>query len=72
MTRFAKKTGGYSCLSAVDIRVIALTYQLECETVGRDHIKNEPDSQVNTMNGLNAKMVIPNHLTIYIHHTGYQ
>ena len=28
---FAKKTGDYQSLSAVDMKVVALTYQLECE-----------------------------------------
>lgn len=39
---FAKKTGDYLSLSSADIKVIALTYQLECELVGKDHLRNEP------------------------------
>lgn len=31
VTSFAKKTGDYVSLSPVDLRLIALTYQLECE-----------------------------------------
>lgn len=39
---FAKKTGDYLSLSSADIKVIALTYQLECELVGKDHLRDEP------------------------------
>lgn len=39
---FAKKTGDYLSLSSADLKVIALTYQLECELVGKDHLRNEP------------------------------
>ncbi|XP_076247110.1 RNA-binding protein NOB1 [Calliopsis andreniformis] len=53
VTEFAKKTGDYASLSATDIKVIALTYQLEKEKVGTDHLKDDPvviktvDSSVN-------------------------
>lgn len=46
VTDFSKKTGDYRSLSAVDIQVIALTYQLEKENVGTDHIKTVPDSKI--------------------------
>lgn len=39
---FAKKTGDYLSLSSADIKVIALTYQLECELVGKDHLRIDP------------------------------
>lgn len=39
---FAKKTGDYLSLSSADIKVIALTYQLECELVGKQHLRTEP------------------------------
>lgn len=39
---FAKKTGDYLSLSSADIKVIALTYQLECELVGKSHLRSEP------------------------------
>ncbi|XP_049791564.1 RNA-binding protein NOB1 [Schistocerca nitens] len=42
VTEFSKKTGDYTSLSATDIRVIALTYQLEKEVVGSDHLKQQP------------------------------
>ncbi|XP_077983472.1 RNA-binding protein NOB1-like [Glandiceps talaboti] len=42
---FAKKTGDYPSLSAVDIRLMALAYQLTKEHIGIDHLKSEPDKQ---------------------------
>lgn len=45
VTEFAKKTGDYTSLSATDIKVMALTYQLEREKVGAEHLKNEPSMQ---------------------------
>lgn len=39
---FAKKTGDYLSLSSADLKVIALTYQLEKELVGTKHLRNTP------------------------------
>lgn len=39
---FAKKTGDYLSLSSADIKVLALTYQLEKELVGSAHLRTEP------------------------------
>lgn len=46
VTEFSKKTGDYGSLSAIDIKVLALAYQLEAEHVGRDHIRTEPTSKI--------------------------
>ncbi|XP_033754397.1 RNA-binding protein NOB1-like [Pecten maximus] len=46
VTEFAKKTGDYRSLSAVDIKVMALTYQMEKEVVGSSHIKVIPDRKI--------------------------
>ncbi|XP_066540346.1 RNA-binding protein NOB1 [Hoplias malabaricus] len=46
VTEFSKKTGDYPSLSATDIKVLALTYQLELENVGAGHLKKEPAVQV--------------------------
>ncbi|XP_059939702.1 RNA-binding protein NOB1 [Mesoplodon densirostris] len=43
VTEFSKKTGDYPSLSATDIQVLALTYQLEAEFVGVSHLKPEPE-----------------------------
>lgn len=42
MVNFAKKTGDYISLSATDIKLMALTYRLEKEHVGTEHLKTEP------------------------------
>lgn len=42
VTNFAKKTGDYASLSAIDLKVIALTYQLEKTNVGIEHLRQEP------------------------------
>ncbi|EDV29769.1 uncharacterized protein TRIADDRAFT_4055, partial [Trichoplax adhaerens] len=42
VSRYAKKTGDFSSLSAVDIRVMALTYQLYTERGGKDIIASKP------------------------------
>lgn len=46
VTEFSKKTGDYPSLSATDIKVLALTYQLELENVGLQHLKTEPAVKV--------------------------
>ncbi|XP_062861288.1 RNA-binding protein NOB1 [Trichomycterus rosablanca] len=50
VTEFSKKTGDYPSLSSTDIKVLALTYQLELENVGGDHLKKEPEVQVEVCN----------------------
>ncbi|ENN76325.1 RNA-binding protein NOB1 [Dendroctonus ponderosae] len=42
ITEFSKKTGDYPSLSLTDIKVMALTYQLEKEKVGTAHLRTEP------------------------------
>ncbi|KAJ7312202.1 hypothetical protein JRQ81_006575 [Phrynocephalus forsythii] len=46
VTEFSKKTGDYPSLSATDIQLLALTYQLEAENVGVAHLKKEPEQKV--------------------------
>ena len=47
VTEFSKLTGDFRSLSAVDLRVMALTYQLEKEHCGTEHIRIKPTRQVN-------------------------
>jgi RNA-binding protein NOB1 len=47
VTNYAKKTGDYAFLSAVDLRLLALTYQLYQENVGTDKLNLEPKMNVN-------------------------
>ncbi|CAF3473896.1 unnamed protein product [Rotaria socialis] len=42
VTNYAKKTGDYTFLSAVDLRLLALTYQLYQENVGTENLNLEP------------------------------
>lgn len=42
VTEFAKKTGDYATLSLTDLSVMALTYELEKQEVGVDHLRSEP------------------------------
>jgi len=42
VTEFSKKTGDYASLSATDIQVMALTYQLEVEANSHEHLNKEP------------------------------
>merc|ERR1712142_1257996 len=49
VTEFAKKTGDYKSLSAVDLRVLALTYQLEKEFGNPENIKTEPTRKAATV-----------------------
>jgi len=51
VSNFAKKTGDFRSLSAVDIRVMALTLQLEKEFSGIEHIKLEPVNKIEYLKG---------------------
>lgn len=42
VTGIAKKTGDFASLSLVDLKVLALTYQLEKEHVGTEHLREDP------------------------------
>lgn len=46
VVEFSKKTGDFVSLSPVDLRVLALAYQLEKENVGTEHIRHEPVRKV--------------------------
>ncbi|XP_038068009.1 RNA-binding protein NOB1-like [Patiria miniata] len=43
---FSKKTGDYRSLSSVDVKVLALTYQLTKEHCGTEHLKLVPEKKV--------------------------
>ncbi|XP_060109749.1 RNA-binding protein NOB1 [Heteronotia binoei] len=61
VTEFSKKTGDYPSLSATDLQVLALTYQLEAEHVGLAHLKKEPAHKV-TLSATNQHPETPVHL----------
>ena len=41
VTEFSKKTGDYASLSATDLKVLAVTYDLEAQLVGTQHLNKE-------------------------------
>ena len=55
---FARKTGDYGSLSAVDLMVLAVTYDLEAEHCGTDHLNKEPKVS-KTTNFYNPSNAIP-------------
>ncbi|XP_028392084.1 RNA-binding protein NOB1-like [Dendronephthya gigantea] len=50
VSEFAKKTGDFQSLSLVDLKVLALTYQLHKEKCGIDGLRSEPTKQVEVVN----------------------
>lgn len=42
VVNFSKKTGDYTSLSAIDLRVMALTYMLEVQVNGTKRLRKEP------------------------------
>ena len=52
VTEFAKLTGDFRSLSAVDVKVMALTYHLEKEHCGIENIRTQPTRQVRADNYL--------------------
>ena len=46
VANYAKKTGDYAFLSAVDLRLLGLTYQLYQENVGTENLNLEPKINV--------------------------
>ncbi|KAL1491123.1 hypothetical protein ABEB36_011766 [Hypothenemus hampei] len=52
---FSLKTGDYQSLSATDLKVMALTYQMEKEMCGVDHLRTEPVAQRPTINTLESE-----------------
>lgn len=58
ITNIAKKTGDFASLSLVDLKVVALTYQLEKEHVGTDHLRNEPVASVTIASGQKPQQLV--------------
>jgi RNA-binding protein NOB1 len=55
---FARKTGDFASLSLTDLRVMALTYMLEAETNGTEHLKQSPEASATITRGPNGKTVV--------------
>uniref|UniRef100_M4BE36 C3H1-type domain-containing protein n=1 Tax=Hyaloperonospora arabidopsidis (strain Emoy2) TaxID=559515 RepID=M4BE36_HYAAE len=54
---FSRKTGDFSYLSLTDLRVMALSYQLEVETNGSDHLCSRPERSQTITRDANGKIV---------------
>eukprot|EP00795_Rhopilema_esculentum_P001569 gene1569-16020_t len=61
ISEFAKKTGDFPSLSAVDIKVMALTYQLEKEFCSKEHIREEPVNKIERKRGGGITTIKPEH-----------
>ncbi|RGB36542.1 Nin one binding Zn-ribbon like-domain-containing protein [Rhizophagus diaphanus] len=53
VVNFSKKTGDFANLSAVDLRVLALTYMLEVEANGTNRLRKEPVKSFTKFGGNN-------------------
>lgn len=51
VTEFAKLTGDIRSLSRVDMQVVALTYQLEVELNGSEHLRSAPSNDIKINQG---------------------
>ena len=54
VNEFTKKTGDFCVLSAADVKVLALAYEMEVETHGSDHLRTEPLQRVT-----NTQVTVP-------------
>uniref|UniRef100_K3X822 C3H1-type domain-containing protein n=1 Tax=Globisporangium ultimum (strain ATCC 200006 / CBS 805.95 / DAOM BR144) TaxID=431595 RepID=K3X822_GLOUD len=57
VVNFSRKTGDFAYLSLTDLRVMALTYMLEAETNGTDHLKTSPEVSRTIARDANGKVV---------------
>nr|CAG4640949.1 EOG090X07WR [Eulimnadia texana] len=59
ITDFSKKTGDFASLSTTDIKVLALTYQLEIEAGRKDQLKTEPKMSKSVIVGRGNEPIEP-------------
>ncbi|KAJ0402874.1 hypothetical protein P43SY_000488 [Pythium insidiosum] len=57
VVNFSRKTGDFAYLSLTDLRVMALTYMLESEQNGTDHLKDTPGTSATITRDANGKIV---------------
>ncbi|TMW58513.1 hypothetical protein Poli38472_010072 [Pythium oligandrum] len=57
VANFSRKTGDFASLSLTDLRVMALTYMLETEQNGTDHLKESPEASATITRDANGKIV---------------
>ncbi|CAG8839955.1 5707_t:CDS:2, partial [Gigaspora margarita] len=56
VVNFSKKTGDYTSLSAIDLRVMALTYMLEVQVNGTKRLRKEPVKSLTQFGGNNKNL----------------
>ncbi|TDH70408.1 hypothetical protein CCR75_000378 [Bremia lactucae] len=54
---FSRKTGDFSYLSLTDLRVMALSYQLEVESNNSDHLRSSPSLSQTVTRAANGKII---------------
>lgn len=57
VVNFSRKTGDFAYLSLTDLRVMALTYMLEAEANGIEHLKTSPEVSRTIARDANGKVV---------------
>ncbi|RQM13911.1 hypothetical protein DD237_006023 [Peronospora effusa] len=57
VVNFSRKTGDFTYLSLTDLRVMALSYQLEVEANGADHLRTSPERSQTVTRATNGKIV---------------
>ncbi|KAF4036366.1 Nin one binding (NOB1) Zn-ribbon like [Phytophthora infestans] len=57
VVNFSRKTGDFTYLSLTDLRVMALSYQLEVEANGADHLRTSPKLSQTVTRAANGKIV---------------
>lgn len=64
VVNFSRKTGDFAYLSLTDLRVMALSYQLEVEANGADHLRTSPTLSQTVTRAANGKIVGGSQTTI--------
>lgn len=57
VVNFSRKTGDFAYLSLTDLRVMALTYMLEAEANGTEHLKTSPELSRTIARDANGKII---------------
>ncbi|CAI5747072.1 unnamed protein product [Peronospora destructor] len=57
VVNFSRKTGDFTYLSLTDLRVMALSYQLEVEANGADHLRTSPERSQTVTRTTNGKII---------------
>ncbi|KAI9914194.1 hypothetical protein PsorP6_005907 [Peronosclerospora sorghi] len=56
VVNFSRKTGDFNCLSLTDLRVMALSYQLEVEVNGAENLRSSPERSQTVARSANGQI----------------